>query len=90
VQELIAMTLLERFIVEECTTHVRALITNAIADPSSPGLHFEFNRFTLTARRDDGFVMLEDVLDATEAGAQRLTLDELTAALDRTEPTDER
>lgn len=84
------MTLLEQFIAEECTAYVRTLLTKAIADASSPGASFEFNRFELTLRRDDGLVTLADVLDATEAGAQRLTLDELTAALKRTEATDHR
>jgi hypothetical protein len=65
-----AMALLEQFIAEECTAHVRTLITNAIADSTSPGFHFEFNRFELTARRDNRLVTIEDVLDATAAGAR--------------------
>lgn len=48
---------------------------------ASPRPHFEFNRFEVTIEREANIVVLEDVLDATEAGVQHVPLAEFTAAL---------
>jgi hypothetical protein len=73
--------LLEQFITQECTAHVRRLLEGAIADSAAPRPHFEFNRFEITIQREANIVVLEDVLDATEAGGRHVPLAEFTAAL---------
>ena len=72
--------LLERFINEECTADVRRLLEDAIAD-STKRPYFEFNLFEITIERESNTVLLQDVLDATEAGVRRVPLAEFTAAL---------
>ncbi len=73
--------LLEQFITQECTAYVRRLLEDAIADSATPRPHFEFNRFEITIERQANIVVLEDVLDATEAGVRRVPLSEFTDAL---------
>jgi len=73
--------LFERFLTQECTAHVRRLLEDAIADSATPRPHFEFNRFEITIERQANIVVLEDVLDATEAGVRRVPLSEFTDAL---------
>jgi hypothetical protein len=73
--------LLEQFITQECTAYVRRLLEDAIADSATPRPHFEFNRFEITIERQANIVVLEDVLDATEAGVRRVPLAEFTDAL---------
>ncbi|HMG57521.1 MAG TPA: hypothetical protein VK601_28670 [Kofleriaceae bacterium] len=73
--------LLEQFITQECTAYVRRLLEDAIADSATPRPHFEFNRFEITIERQTNIVVLEDVLDATEAGVRRVPLAEFTDAL---------
>lgn len=73
--------LLEQFISQECTAYVRRLLEDAIADPATPCTRFEFNRFEITIDREGNIVVLEDVLDATEAGVRSVPLAEFTAAL---------
>lgn len=75
--------LLERFITQECTAHVRRLLEEAIADSATPRPHFAFNRFEITIERDANVVVLEDVLDASEAGVRHVSLADFTAALRR-------
>lgn len=75
--------LLEQFVTQECTAHVRRLLEDAISDSSTPRPHFEFNRFEITSKRQASIVVLKDVLDATEAGVRRVPLPELTDALRR-------
>jgi hypothetical protein len=75
--------LLEQFLAQECTAYVRRPLEDAIADSSKPRSHFELNRFEVTIEREANRVILEDVLDATEAGVRRFPLAELTAALKR-------
>lgn len=75
--------LLEQFITQECTAYVRRMIEDAIADSSTPRPHFEFNRFEITIERQANIVVLEDALDATEAGVQRVPLAEFTDTLRR-------
>ena len=76
-------TLLEQFLAEECTPHVRKLLEDALANPGAAASHFEFNRFGVTLGRSPASVVLEDVLDASEAGVQQVSLEEFTAALSR-------
>lgn len=73
--------LLEQFITQECTAYVHRLLEEAIADSATPRPHFEFNRFEITIEREESVVVLEDVLDATEAGVRRVPLAEFAAAL---------
>lgn len=75
--------LLEQFLTQECTAHVRRLLEDAIADMASPRPRFEFNRFEVTVEREANVVVLEDVLDATDAGVRRVPLGQFTAALKR-------
>ena len=76
-------TLLEQFLAEECTAHVRERLEDALANPGAAASHFEFNRFGVTLGRSPASVVLEDVLDASEAGVQQVSLEEFTAALSR-------
>jgi hypothetical protein len=76
-------SLLEQFLAHECTSYVRRLLEEAIADAAVPRPHFEFNRFEVTVERDDDAVLLEDVLDARGAGVERVPLAEFTKALTR-------
>jgi len=80
-------TLLDQFLAEECTPHVRDLVREALdAGRSGAGprrRRFEFNRFEVTFDLDEGDVLIEDVLDATEAGAQRVSAAEFSAALEK-------
>ena len=77
-----AETLFEQFLVEDCTASVRRLLQNAIDEPSLLQPFFEFNRFEVTIDRDNKIVVLEDVLDVTEAGVQRVPFDEFVKAID--------
>ena len=72
---------LEQFLTQECTPYVRRLLEEAIADSAAPRPHFEFNRFEVTIEREANVVVIEDVLDATGAGLQRVALAEFTRAL---------
>jgi hypothetical protein len=79
------MTLLKQFLIEECTSSVRKLILDAIEVGNSRtgtrSEHFEFNRFEVTCDFEQGIVLIEDVLDPTEAGRQRVSLEEFSAVL---------
>lgn len=78
-------TLLEQFLAEECTSYVRDLVRTGVEEArSSAGprrKRFEFNRFEITLDIDKDEVLIEDVLDATTAGAQRIPLVEFSSAL---------
>jgi hypothetical protein len=80
-------TLLDQFLAEECTPYVRDLVRGGLeAGRSGAGprrKRFEFNRFEVTFDLDEGDVLIEDVLDATEAGAQRIPITEFSAALSK-------
>ncbi len=75
--------LLRQFITQECTAYVRRLLEDAIADSAAPRPHFEFNRFEITIEREGNIVVLEDVLDSTDAGVRYVPLAEFSAALRR-------
>lgn len=76
-------SLLDQFLAWECTPYIRRLLEEAIADASALRPHFEFNRFKVTIERNNNMVTLQDVLDATEAGAQHVPLVEFANALSR-------
>ena len=77
------MSLLDEFLSQECTLHVRQLLERTLADDSVRRPHFEFDRFELTIEREDGVAVLEDILDATDAGVQRVQLADFETALSR-------
>jgi len=74
-----------QFLDEECTPHVRDLVRNGLeAGESGAGprsWRFEFNRFEIAFDLDRDEVVIEDVLDPAEAGAQRIPIAEFSAAL---------
>jgi hypothetical protein len=76
-------TLLDQFLSEECTPYVRSLLEEALASASSANAHFDFNRFEVSIRRQDGEVHIENVLDASDAGVQRVSLGEFASSLAR-------
>ncbi len=78
-----AGSLLEQFLVQECTPYVRRLLQDVIADAAGSSAHFELNRFEVTIDRESSTASFQDVLDATEAGIQRVPLAELIEALSR-------
>lgn len=78
-------TLLSQFIREECTPRVRSILLDALS-ASMTGTaptrrHFEFNRFEVTLDAKDDIALIEDVLDASDAGMERVQLSELISAL---------
>lgn len=83
-------TLLDQFLAEECTSHVRDLVMGGLeAGKSGVGprrKRFEFNRFEVLFDLDEGEVVIEDVLDATEAGVQRIPIAVFSAALTEHRP----
>ena len=75
-------TLLEQFLREECTPHVRRLICAAATERSTQvRREFEFNRFNLVLDFEAGRVVLDDELDVSPAGSFELSLDELWTAI---------
>ena len=80
-------TLLQRFLTEECTPHVRDLLRTALeaakAGAGPRKKRFEFNVFDVTFDLDEGEVLIEDDLNATQAGAQRIPMEEFSAALSK-------
>lgn len=73
--------LLDQFLAEEATPHVRGLLAHAIADVSATRARFELNRFDITVDREASVVVIVDVLDATGAGVQRVPLATFAQAL---------
>ena len=76
-----ALSLLDQFLAEECSSYVRQLLESAIKDASNLRPHFEFNRFEVTVNRDAASVIIEDVLDATDSGSQQLSLSDFVKVL---------
>ena len=76
-------TLLDQFLAQECSPYIRQLLEEAIADTSRVRPRLEFNRFEVTIERDASEVIIEDVLDASEAGVQNVSLDDFADALNR-------
>lgn len=75
------MDLLSQFLAQECTQHVRELLEGAVRDGALEEPSFELNRFSVRVLRGSNEVVLEDLLDSTEAGVQRLALDRFVAAV---------
>ncbi len=73
-------TLLQQFVKEECTPYVRRLLEEALVSAPTSSKRFEFNRFEVTFE-SEGTVLLEDVLDATTEGAERVPLAAFAAAI---------
>lgn len=71
---------------QDCTAHERALLLGAIEnwDVGRPPARQQltFNRFEFTLDAEQGTVLLEDILDATDGGSEVLSLQELKSALD--------
>jgi len=76
-------TLLDQFLSQECTQYVRQLLDDAIANTSVPSARFEFNRFEVTIQHEGGVVLLVDILEPADVGAQSVPLAEFGAALSR-------
>jgi len=80
-------TLLEQFLREEYTLHVRSLLQVALeAGNSGTGpkrSRFEFNRFEIKMDLDEDMVLIEDVLDATDSGVQRVLMKDFCAAMEQ-------
>jgi hypothetical protein len=76
-------SLLEQFLHEECTPHVRKLICDAVAgrEPARQRQEFELNSFNLALDFEAGRATLEDETDATPSGSVDLALADLLAAL---------
>lgn len=79
------LSLLQQFIEEEATPHVRRLIVNAVHEhegrPQETQRRFEFNRFEVTLDFDGGVATIEDVLDSASSGEVRLQLGEFIQCL---------
>jgi hypothetical protein len=76
-------TLVDQFLREECTPHVRGLVCQAIkgTDSQQHRARFEFNRFNLSLDLDSRMAVLEDVTDATSAGSVEISFADLVAVL---------
>ena len=62
--------------------YVRDLLRKSIEDRSLMAEKFEFNRFEVTIDRASGSVLLEDVLDASVSGAERIGIEDFALALE--------
>jgi hypothetical protein len=80
-----AMKLLDQFLKEDATPHVRDLLLRAIEELelSRPGAvrEFTFNRFNVTIDSNSDMATLQDDLDTSEAGELGMRLSEFAAAL---------
>jgi hypothetical protein len=73
-------TLLEQFLREECTPHVRNLICGASA--TSQARHeFEFNRFNVILDLEARRATITDELDVSAGGSAELPLEEFLVAV---------
>ncbi len=75
-------SLLEQFVAEEVTQHGRARIDDALANKGILH-HLNFNRFEITVDHEGGVVLIEDVTDASSAGAERLPLSDFALIFSR-------
>lgn len=78
-------TLLEQFLRDECTPHVRALLREAFNRPNETAIRrrFEFNRFDVEFDYDTRQAKIIDDLDVTDAGIQTIGIDDFAAAIER-------
>lgn len=79
--------LLEQFLAEEATDHVRREIASAVIEArmnaSTAVRTFELNRFELVLRFATEEVEINDVLDASSNGSAQMTLGLFLKALDQ-------
>jgi hypothetical protein len=76
-------SLLDQFLREECVPYVCDLLRGALsATPIRPWT-YTFNRFDVILDPENERVVIEDDLDVSEAGTQRVGIAEFTKALDR-------
>ena len=77
--------LLERFLREEATEHVRQLLLRHLSEcktgTATGKRTFEFNRFNVTIDCDGKHVTLDDDLDIEPSGQASWPLDEFVSAL---------
>lgn len=80
-------TLLDQFLAQDCTPYVRNLVKTgleaAMLGTGPRTIRFELNRFEIVFDLEEGGVLIEDVLDASEAGVQRVPVADFLAALMR-------
>ena len=80
-----ANKLLSLFMQQDCTPHERVRLLDALArwDAREPPAkqHVVFNRFEFTFDSEDGSIVVDDILDASEAGSEHLSADELKECL---------
>ncbi|MGY3448474.1 hypothetical protein [Bradyrhizobium sp. USDA 4353] len=76
-------SLLQQFLMCECTPHVRELLMRAMAEPSASRWCFEFNRFEVSLHSDGETVLILDILDPSAAGEQRVTAQQFLQDLSR-------
>lgn len=73
-------SLLEQFLREEASSHVRGLILDAVHEHEQRSNQvrkkFEFNRFEVTLDFVSDIALVEDVLDAAPSGEVRLRIGE--------------
>jgi hypothetical protein len=72
--------ILSEFLAFECDDYVKSLIRDAVQksnlDKNLKVKKFEFDRFNITMDFENQVVLVEDVLDASEAGTGQFDLDE--------------
>jgi pterin-4a-carbinolamine dehydratase len=78
-------SLLEQFLREEASSHVRDLILDAVQEHEQRSNQvrkkFEFNRFEVTLDFVSDVALIEDVLDPAPSGEVRLQLGEFIRCL---------
>lgn len=76
-------SLLQQFVREECNDHVCRLLNEAFRHGSTNlgNTRFEFNRFEVQLDFDAQTATLEDVLDTSDAGMQKVPLSSFIAAV---------
>ena len=77
-------TILDRFLADEANDDVRGLLREALHDLSVPLRRFELNLFEVTIDHEARSVVIDDVLDATEAGTIIIPIAELASAIKKT------
>ncbi len=76
-------SLLDQFLAEDCVPYVCAMLREALSAVPIRPWTYTFNRFDVILDPEHQSVVLEDDLDVSEAGTQRLNIVEFTQALNR-------
>ncbi len=76
-----AETALDWFLKEEGTPHVLGVLRERLHDLADRTEHFEFNQFEVTIDGARRTVLVQDVLDPTDGGEFRTSLDEFLSAI---------